>query len=989
MAKSDSSSETSSLTTSESESEYEEEVDLEPTNWTKLKDGWQEFLEDESAFFIPTEDQSKSGDGSQIISSIDDGNKFYDPLGILKIPPRKVNVLKNHLLSLESEEFSPISYLSEVHSQTTFKELSLGMSKLKEALSSKAIEIKFLVKENFEHFVKCKDTVDDLCYDLITGTKMLEDMSGSITKIIDKTSKVYHPLLRGKMDADHIRKVLTLLNKYKVIFKLPGKISENIKNQEFEKVVHNYKNAKTLITSNQKKPFQKILLDIERIIEEFRVQLFTTLREPQSKPDQLKKVIKVLMEIGNGKGEFAMVGDPCWYYLSHKHKAITLLIKQCSEDTTISNHKIIRKLSILLLSNIPNLYKMGRAYIEGKFDTEQQSQKITSKMELEKISGRNGHQRTQSQSGKVKELKTVSVVIHYLDESFSNFRVDKLKKVQDLIDQCKKRFIDTEGETYCLYKLSVKKSKDINRIKLVELSPDDIPYKLQKKWIQKSSNHKFLFKRKDEEYQNASESTHVVQKDLVSSYKQHKKQNSMATASVNEENFKNIVVELLQLYCSRVEKLFFDQTNNLTVTSSNANQDFSANMVENVNEVLKCQEMLHQLGMSDQYLQSVHQLVETLILHFVSQICSEMIAEVSFLYLLEDWVPNEFDDIIITGNQVDGMITTKLLGEFVQTIKKSLDKLSFLSNHQTLLSHVEVSLCEAIESFGDCLHSLAFQNNKDLELIENILKQYQEEGGDDNLIDTDQKPDTNNKATSQKSNVNSSQKLLLTLSNCSTVVSKTAVQLRGYYFTMFHQTCNIKKVIEKLGVLERLILEKYVQEKNVVLGEILTRGIMNNQWITSSTTQLPTKVNAYVLSILTKLVFIHNEIIQTINSLDIASAIITRIYEFILMSLKFTYSQIDPLFISTSGKFQIFLDVLFLENILDSYNNEKILKLSQLFKKDLNSNMSFSNASTKSPYQSSQSSNQFNTSTASKLLDQTLQKNLEKSYLLFSCFKLN
>jgi len=978
---------------------YDDEDDYlesEPTQWSRLKDGWQEFLEDETAFFVVQNDSNQQGGDS---GPIDDRERFYDPLGILKMPPRKSQSIKKELLSLESEDFSPVVFLSEIHSQTKFTELSVGMSKLKEALSSKALEIKFLVKDNFEHFVKCKDTVDEV-FDLVSNSKMLEDMNSSFTKIIDKSSHVYHPLLRGKQEADHIRRVLTLLNKFKVIFKLPGKIQENIRQGEFEKVVHNYRNAKMLITSNnQKKAFQKILQDIERIIEDFRTQLFTILRDPQSKPDLLKKSIKVLMEIGNGKNDWSMIGDPCWYFLSNRNNAITTLIQQCSNDKSLPNYKIIRKLSILLLSNVPNLFKMGKSYIEGKFDDNSEYLKMKQQKNILQQAQQNQHQQQQQQqqSEKKKEVKTVSVIVYFIDESFSSYRLDQEKRVGDLVELCKKRFIETEEDQFCLYKLSEKKPKDggVTTIKLVELALDDSPFKLQKKWIDKSSSktHKFLFKKKGEDYSTkltTLDSVHVVQKDLTSSYKSHKKQNSAATSAVNEENFKKLIIGLLELYSHKVEELFFDEDFNTPVPGQDDDddegnvQDTSSNMVDNVNEVMKCQEMLHNLGMDEYYLQSINKLVESLTLHFISQICSEMVAEVSFLYLLEDWSINEFDDVISTNQQVGGMTTTKLLGEFVETIKSNLSKLSFLANKPLLLSPVESALCEAIESFGDCLHHMAFEQPDQFDLS----SIYDKNNRDTNNLsfDDDDSHDGSGggglsrssdqiTSSSSKDTFSANQKLLLILSNCSTVVSKTAVQLRSFYVSLFHQpfTSYIKKVIEKLGVLERLILDKYVNEKTKVLGEHITRGILHsgNIWMDR---HHPVKVNDYILAILTKLVFVHNEVMKTINSIDVSFAVVSRVFEFLLVNIRHQFSFVEPNLVSNEGKAQFLLDVLFIENILQSFGSEKTVKLSQLIRKDLSFNPTGSG------------SNTFNPAMIAKNLDPILQRNLAKTTLLFSCF---
>eukprot|EP01133_Synstelium_polycarpum_P013682 gene13682-16114_t len=863
----------------------DEDEDIEPVQWTKLKDGWQEFLVDENAFFVPDEQnegtnasslaqsQIKDGDGQTATPSMAssnapliEDNRFYDPLSILKVPPRKSFAIKSHLISLESDQFDPVVFLSEIHGQTKFIELSEGLKKLKEASNTKDTEIKFLVKDNFEHFVKCKDTVDEV-YNLITNSEMLEKMSGSFKKVIDKSSTVYNPLLHGKQEADHIRKVLTLLNKFKFIFKLPSKITENIRQGEFDKIVHNYKSAKSLISSNNKRAFQKVLLDIERIVEDFRSQLFSTLRDPHSKPEHLKRVIRVLIEIGNGKGEWSTIGDPCWYCLSNKHTAISTLIKQCHGDTAIATHRRIQRLSILLLSNVPNLYKMGRSYIEGRFDLGKVDSPIVA-------SSRNQAHPVQQMlvGSKAKEAKNVTVIVHYLDETFSSYRVDHDKKINYLIEMCMKRFVDDVSE-YSMYKLSEKKSKhdSLNRIKLVELAPDASPYKLFKKWMDKSgkSTHKFLFKKRTEEFSKNSQGVHVIQKDMNSSFKSHKREYSAATSALNEEKFKKLIIELLELYSNKVEDLFFNEDDDSVAITSSVDgdqaNDTSTNMVENVNEVIKCLEMLVGLGMPEDYLVSIRALVESLTLHFVNRICSEMVGEVSFLYLLEDWTINDdAQNMVISANQVDGMITTRLLDEFFNTIKSSLQKLSFLVNNPT--------------------------------------------------------------------------------------------------------------VIEKLGVLEKMIFDKYLQEKNEDLVDLVIKGILCSG-IDWSSKQPPTGVSSYVMTLLTKLVFIHNEVMKTINSLSVAKGILMRIFEYLLTSFHYNYSQIDSAFISSFGQQQFMLDVQFLETTLSPYASERSAKLSASIRETLKEQ-------SKNRKDDGYKQQQPNVTT----IDQIIRTQTQKTSLLFSCF---
>ncbi len=61
-----------------------------------------------------------------------------------------------------SRQFDPYAYLGIVHVHTTMEQLLQGMQHLQDSLGQQTTELRALVRENFERFISCKNTIDDI-----------------------------------------------------------------------------------------------------------------------------------------------------------------------------------------------------------------------------------------------------------------------------------------------------------------------------------------------------------------------------------------------------------------------------------------------------------------------------------------------------------------------------------------------------------------------------------------------------------------------------------------------------------------------------------------------------------------------------------------------------------------------------------------------------------------------------------------------------------
>jgi hypothetical protein len=220
----------------------DEEIDesLEPTTWDDVADTIE--VEEKQVDDILVLGHSEAGNQNESLIVDDMRDKFRDPLGVLRVPPRGIKKIPN----VEEEGFDPAHLLSLVHGQTKYEDLVAGAKRLTRKLSSQEEDIKQLVRDNFDRFISCKDVIDNL-YSLITENEASTSETGTgkmeetYAEIIRRAKNVYGPLLSRKTEAERIRQALSVLSRFAFLFALPSKIAANIKAGEYDKAVQHYK----------------------------------------------------------------------------------------------------------------------------------------------------------------------------------------------------------------------------------------------------------------------------------------------------------------------------------------------------------------------------------------------------------------------------------------------------------------------------------------------------------------------------------------------------------------------------------------------------------------------------------------------------------------------------------------------------------------------------------------------------------------------------
>ncbi|CAJ0642462.1 13578_t:CDS:10 [Entrophospora sp. SA101] len=409
---------------------------LEPTAWVEENDNRRSvrysFVEGSTS---PIVNGSGGGNVTDDRWSFED----IDPLSIKKSvlgqsSPDESFKEKSQLL-VGTKSFNPKYFLHQVHYDTSYNDLCEGAKILRYTLDQKSEALRSLVQDNFDRFVSAKNTIDTVYNEMKANSLNPEkDYEAS-----NKAEQVFGPVLANRNKAEKIRSTLSVLEKYKYFFTLPSSLMELIRQQKYDVVMRDYKkgkvilestmscevpdnnNAGKLITekesnddaalSNQyRKVFDKVWTEVEKIMEEMKVQLFKQLTEPWRSMEDQEKTINILLELDTAD-------DPVWHYLDSQFKFIIDLLEESyqeqldkiealkdllpemsgdSKGTALrlrnalrtinvrdydsltasknmdvqiwkSTFELVKSLSDLLLRCLPDFWKLSKSFMDGKF----------------------------------------------------------------------------------------------------------------------------------------------------------------------------------------------------------------------------------------------------------------------------------------------------------------------------------------------------------------------------------------------------------------------------------------------------------------------------------------------------------------------------------------------------------------------------------------------------------------------------------------------
>ncbi|KAG8660597.1 hypothetical protein MANES_02G178800v8 [Manihot esculenta] len=286
--------------------------------------------------------------GLNSLQSFPRGMECIDPLGLGIIDNRSLKLIiessessprsdrefvDNNLrekLILFSEKFDPKLFLSRIHQRTSAADLESGALALKSDLKGRTQQRKQLVKDNFDCFVSCKTTIDDIESKL---KRIEEDPEGSGTSqlyncmqgVSSLANRALEPLFERQAQTEKIRSVQGMLQRFRTLFNLPSTIRGSISKGEYDLAVREYKKAKSVALPSHVNILKRVLEEVDKVMHEFKGTLYKLMEDPQIDLTNLENTVRLLLEL-------EPESDPVWHYLNVQNNRIRGLLEKCTLD---------------------------------------------------------------------------------------------------------------------------------------------------------------------------------------------------------------------------------------------------------------------------------------------------------------------------------------------------------------------------------------------------------------------------------------------------------------------------------------------------------------------------------------------------------------------------------------------------------------------------------------------------------------------------------
>ncbi|XP_021903617.1 exocyst complex component SEC5A-like isoform X2 [Carica papaya] len=229
-----------------------------------------------------------------------------------------------------SEKFDAKLFLARIHQDTSAADLEAGAVALKTDLKGRTQQRKQLVKDNFDCFVSCKTTIDDIESKL---KRIEEDPEGSGTShlyncmkgVSSLANRAFEPLFERQAQAEKIRSVQGMLQRFRTLFNLPSTIRGSISKGEYDLAVREYKKAKSIALPSHVNILKRVLEEVEKVMHEFKGTLYKSMEDPKIDLTNLENTVRLLLEL-------EPESDPVWHYLNVQNHRIRGLLEKCTLD---------------------------------------------------------------------------------------------------------------------------------------------------------------------------------------------------------------------------------------------------------------------------------------------------------------------------------------------------------------------------------------------------------------------------------------------------------------------------------------------------------------------------------------------------------------------------------------------------------------------------------------------------------------------------------
>eukprot|EP00216_Chloropicon_sp_CCMP2111_P002918 CAMPEP_0198235158 /NCGR_PEP_ID=MMETSP1446-20131203/1069_1 /TAXON_ID=1461542 ORGANISM="Unidentified sp, Strain CCMP2111" /NCGR_SAMPLE_ID=MMETSP1446 /ASSEMBLY_ACC=CAM_ASM_001112 /LENGTH=967 /DNA_ID=CAMNT_0043916203 /DNA_START=101 /DNA_END=3001 /DNA_ORIENTATION=+ len=235
-------------------------------------------------------------------------------------PAANVSSATLNMVLPSSEDFDPLQYLAKVHKDSSVSDLQRGLEFLQRQLLEGNTQRMSLVKENFERFINCKNTIDDVHLKLRQnelGDTTSSSSSGvesastvllvhSLKSVHSQATKVFQPLIDQQKKTERIRSFLVFFRRHQWFFETPQLLEELLESGKHEQVTSCYKKAQKFIedegkngTGKKIELFRKVFREIEMVVNCYKTKLYVHLNACASNSDSTRAedIIKMLVHL--------------------------------------------------------------------------------------------------------------------------------------------------------------------------------------------------------------------------------------------------------------------------------------------------------------------------------------------------------------------------------------------------------------------------------------------------------------------------------------------------------------------------------------------------------------------------------------------------------------------------------------------------------------------------------------------------------------------
>jgi len=248
---------------------------------------------------------------------------------------RRLQEMKDKILP-SSGNFSPEFYLSHVHADTSLEDLHDGMIYLEEELSKRTSQLKLLVREHFEGFISCKNSIDDVHVRLKRNEQQntganTSSLKGSLALVQSEVTNSFAPILARHDKVEHLKHVMEILKRFQSSFNLPSNIRQLSRNRDFQQVVSEYRRAKSTMAGAEVTIWRSLFEEVKKEMTDVCMNINRSLEDPLLDAEEVQELVMCICQLKNEGLEYALTLEPVMLWLTHVEDHLHLELEKLSE----------------------------------------------------------------------------------------------------------------------------------------------------------------------------------------------------------------------------------------------------------------------------------------------------------------------------------------------------------------------------------------------------------------------------------------------------------------------------------------------------------------------------------------------------------------------------------------------------------------------------------------------------------------------------------